>query len=103
MKNSEGLIFSQSPSKVKVNSSVTNFELRNFFDTFHIKVSTKGLNNNITTRLLSVCKKKLDKNMLSYTFLSRYRIVASTSPSRFEAHVGLFRLLMKGIFDTYVL
>ena len=38
-----------------------------------------------------------------------YRIVASASLSRFEAHVGLFRLLMhnysymKGIFDPYVL
>ena len=32
-----------------------------------------------------------------------YRIVASTSPSRIEAHAGLFRSLMKGIFDPYVL
>ena len=32
-----------------------------------------------------------------------YRIVASTSPSRIEAHTGLFRSLMKGIFDPYVL
>ena len=31
-----------------------------------------------------------------------YRIVASTSPSRIEAHAGLFRSLMKGIFDPYV-
>ena len=31
-----------------------------------------------------------------------YRIVANASPSRFEAHAGLFRLLMKGIFDAYV-
>ena len=29
--------------------------------------------------------------------------VASTSPSNFEAHAGLFRLPMKGIFDAYVL
>ena len=35
--------------------------------------------------------------------LGTYRIVASTSSSRIEAHVGLFRLLMKGIFDPYVL
>ena len=28
-----------------------------------------------------------------------YCIVASASPSCFEAHVGLFKLLMKGIFD----
>ena len=32
-----------------------------------------------------------------------YRIVANASPSCFEAHVSLFRLLMKGIFDPYVL
>ena len=32
-----------------------------------------------------------------------YRIVASTSLSCFEAHTGLFRLLMKGIFYPYVL
>ena len=32
-----------------------------------------------------------------------YRIVASTSSSRIEAHAGLFRSLMKGIFDPYVL
>jgi hypothetical protein len=32
-----------------------------------------------------------------------YRIVANANKSRFEAHVGLFRLLMKGIFDPYVL
>ena len=32
-----------------------------------------------------------------------YRIVASTIPSRIEAHAGLFRSLMKGIFDPYVL
>ena len=32
-----------------------------------------------------------------------YSKVASTSPSRFETHIGLFRLLMKEIFDAYVL
>ena len=30
-----------------------------------------------------------------------YRIVASASQSRFEAHIGLFRLLIKGIFDPF--
>ena len=29
-----------------------------------------------------------------------YRIVASTSPSRFEAHAGLSKYSMKGIFDA---
>ena len=37
------------------------------------------------------------------TFTAIYRKVASSSPSRIEAHAGLFRLLMKGIFDPYVL
>ena len=32
-----------------------------------------------------------------------YRIVVSASSSHFEAHTGHFRLLMKGIFDPYVL
>ena len=31
-----------------------------------------------------------------------YRKVASSNMSRLEAHAGFFRLLMKGIFDTYV-
>ena len=35
--------------------------------------------------------------------LRKYRIVTNNSPSFFEAHVDLFRLLMKGIFDPYVL
>ena len=35
--------------------------------------------------------------------INYYRIVASTSPSRIEAHAGLFRSLMKGIFDPNVL
>ena len=42
--------------------------------------------------LLSFVRKKND-----------YHIVASASPSGFEAHVGLFKLLMKGAFDPYVL
>ena len=32
-----------------------------------------------------------------------YRIVASSSPSRIEAHAGFFRLLMKENFDPCVL
>ena len=33
----------------------------------------------------------------------KYGIVASSSPSCIEAHAGIFRLLMKGILDPYVL
>ena len=36
-------------------------------------------------------------------FSSNYRKVASSNTSRLEAHAGFFRLLMKGIFDPYVL
>ena len=32
----------------------------------------------------------------------KYRKVASSNMSRFEAHTGFFRLLMKRIFDSYV-
>ena len=34
---------------------------------------------------------------------TKYRKVASSNTSRLEAHAGFFRLLMKGIFDPYVL
>ena len=37
-------------------------------------------------------------------FYFEYRKVASSNTSRLEAHAGFFRLLiMKGIFDPYVL
>jgi hypothetical protein len=36
-------------------------------------------------------------------FFSTYRKIASSNTSRLEAHVGFFRLLMKGIFGPYVL
>ena len=41
--------------------------------------------------------------IISFVVMINYRIVASDSPSRFEADVGLFRLLMKEIFDPSVL
>ena len=33
----------------------------------------------------------------------KYRKVVSSNTSRLEAHAGFFRLLSKGIFDSYVL
>ena len=35
--------------------------------------------------------------------LHKYRKVVSSNTSRLEAHAGFFKLLMKGIFDPYVL
>ena len=36
-------------------------------------------------------------------FVSMYRKIASSNTSCLEAHVGFFKLLMKGIFGPYVL
>jgi hypothetical protein len=55
---------------------------------------------------ININKIKIILNLVTFRQKSAnfvYRIVANASPSRFEAHVGLFRLLMKGIFDPYVL
>ena len=38
----------------------------------------------------------------TYKFF-KYHKIASSNTSRLEAHVGFFRLLMKGIFGPYVL
>ena len=42
------------------------------------------------------------KNVL-YVFLNTYRKVASSSLSRLVAHFWIFRQIMKGKFDAYVL
>ena len=41
-------------------------------------------------------------NGLDFSLDIRYCKVASSNTSRLEAHAGFFRLLMKGIFDLYV-
>ena len=41
-------------------------------------------------------------SLMSKQFL-KYRVVVSSNKSRLEAHPGIFRLLMKRIFDAYVL
>ena len=43
-------------------------------------------------------------NLLVDVFIEiKYPKVASYNTSRLEAHEGFFRMLMKGIFDPYVL
>ena len=37
------------------------------------------------------------------TLIDKYRDVVSSNSSPFEAHPGIYKLLTKGIFDTYVL
>ena len=51
---------------------------------------------NFTSKLL------LKENLTTWD-QPKYRKVASSNTSRLEAHAGFFRLLMKGIFDAYVL
>ena len=45
---------------------------------------------------------KINQQKTKY-ILYRYRKIASSNTSRLEAHVGFFRLLMKGIFGPYVM
>ena len=50
----------------------------------------------------------IKRKILAKTFTNSltkiiYRKVTSSNTSRLEAHAGFFRLLMKGIFDPYVL
>ena len=47
--------------------------------------------------------KKRIKTMYLFIWKHTYRIVASRSTSRLVTCLGLYRLLMKGIFDPYVL
>ena len=46
---------------------------------------------------------KLMYDLLDLNLKLMYRKVASSNTSRLEAHAGFIRLLMKGIFDPYVL
>ena len=43
------------------------------------------------------------KHAMFIGLVNEYRKVASSNTSRLEAHDGFFRLLMKGIFNPYVL
>ena len=43
------------------------------------------------------------KNLNIFKKIWTYRKVASSNTFRLEAHAGIFRLLMKVIFDPYVL
>ena len=73
-------------------------DIHSLFTSVHILLLTIELESKMG------CKKStIFFSNLAYTSHIMYSIVASTSPSRFEAHAGHFRLLMKGIFDAYVL
>ena len=48
-------------------------------------------------------KKAKGSNIFIVLYLTYHIVLSTTSPSRFEAHAGLFILVMKGILDAYVL
>ena len=50
----------------------------------------------------SALKYQLHQSLWTKNFI-KYHKVASSNTSRLEAHTGFFRLLIKGIFDPYVL
>ena len=59
-------------------------------------------------RLLSISNYKCSPeliflNEIFFRKIFRYCKVASSNTSRLEAHAGFFRLLMKGIFDPYIM
>ena len=62
-----------------------------FWDDFKAVYLVKSLNNCLVHSFLHLIPNP------------QYRKVASPNTSRLEAHAGFFILLMKGIFDPYVL
>ena len=62
----------------------------------YLKMITRGI---LSPTLFSL---KLIWFLGLHRYYFSYRKVASSNTSCLEAHVGFFRLLMKGIFDSYV-
>ena len=58
--------------------------------------------NALFTDCFTYYKEKIQQKS-SYETKFAFHKVASSNTSRLEAHAGFFRLLMKGIFDPYVL
>ena len=69
-----------------------------------IKVNVNKINENMFHNGTKSNTHIPSLNVAMVTFLTiKYRKVASSNTSRLEAHAGFFRLLMKRIFDAYVL
>ena len=68
-------------------------------------LNTQSCNRRPLCKNLKKCAalKKTGYLDLEVIIVIMYRIVASTSPSCIEAHADLFRSLIKGIFNPYVL
>ena len=66
-----------------------------------LQIQEIGMSGYICTNLVTYTKFK-DARKIAHT-VAAYCKVTSSNTSRIEAHAGFFRLLLKGIFDPYVL
>ena len=71
------------------------------FDAQECIVSLRAVHVGANAPRVHSCAKMLNLYFLKPSYI--YRKVASSNTSCLEAHAGFFRLLMKGIFDPYVL
>ena len=77
-------------------SSMASFEkVRRSKRQYQLNLSKKEKSTDLDLNVINLYSLFLNRNT--------YRKVASSNTSRLEAHAGFFKLLMKGIFDPYLL
>ena len=68
------------------------------------KIKTNGkIQRKLVTKNIWDCRPTVGQTLIFGPYHDTYRKIASSNMSRLVAHVGFFRLLMKGIFGPYVL
>ena len=77
------------------------------FETYKSKVAVAGMVDDFQKKYealdIPYPADNVSASVRTNPFLSKYRKVASSNTSCLEAHASLFRLLMKGIFEPYLL
>ena len=106
-KNSKGLIEPPLPffKNVSSNSAKQNV-LANVFSSRGARLLMASKQQKISSSPGSQSNSSQDSPTTSsyrYKLFLIYRKIASSNTSRFEAHVGFFRLLIKGIFRPFAL
>ena len=94
--------------KFRIETENKSWLYRQFFHVLHprfLKLDGSGINFHMAVfGYISSPRENMFNKMNTWPWLTyRYCIVASISLSCFEAHEGLFRLLIRGIFNLYVL
>ena len=68
------------------------------------KIKTNGkIQRKLVTKNIWDCRPTVGQTLIFGPYHDTYRNFASSNTSPLEAHVGFFRLLMKGFFGPYVL